>query len=170
MPNWLPPPTFSYNYPADPDDMNILRNDLLVLKDDMFRGPTTNIESLVKCNSPFDSEKIAATHWVEHKSDNLYYRINIKSEDTWHYIDLHITYRESPYGDPTNDMGEHIESGWTEGTEHEFKLYSNSDAPVDISGWGLTVGTMYLVEVSVTATNNDNVDCWVEVQFLYEAP
>lgn len=173
MPNWVPPPTFSYNYPAAPDDMNILRNDLLALKDLMFRGPSTNVETLIKCDSPYNSpseeEKVAAIHWIEHKADNLYYRINIKSEDTGHDVRLHITYRESPFADPADDMGEHIEEQ-TLTDKDTFYLFANDDAAVDISGWGLAVGTIYMVEVTVGATSNDNDDCWCEVQFLYEAP
>ena len=66
-------------------------------------------------------------------------------------------------------MGEHTENG-NLAVQDTYYLFTNSDAAVDISGWGLTVGSIYQVKVQLTATNNDNDDCWVEVQFLYEAP
>jgi hypothetical protein len=78
------------------------------------------------------------------------------------------TYRESPFADPGNDMGEHTEGPTQLEPEREWYLFANSDQPVDISGWGLTVGTIYQVEISLTAASAFN--CWVEVQFLYEAP
>jgi len=169
MPAWVTPPVFSYGYPASVDDLNIVRNDLLYLFGEIFATSSATIESEVKCNSPFDSEKTAAILWIEHKTDNLYYRINIKSEDDDHDVVLHISYFEDPYGDPADEMGEHTENG-NLAVQDTYYLFTNSDAAVDISGWGLTVGSIYQVKVQLTATNNDNDDCWVEVQFLYEAP
>lgn len=168
MPTWTTPPTFSYGYPASVDDMNVIRNDILYLYGEMFNVSNATLESEVKCDSPTDSELTAAILWIEHHADNLYYRIRCLSEVAGMDLFLHITYFESPYADPANVMGEHIENQ-TVGTS--YVLFTNSDAAVDISGWGLTANEMYKVEVTVTATwteATDNKDVWVEVQFMYE--
>jgi hypothetical protein len=108
--------------------------------------------------------------WIEHKADNLYYRIRIKGEAAGadQDIRLRIRYLEDPYADPGDVMGTHTEFNTAVGTS--YILFTNSDAAVDISGWGLTVGSLYKVHVEASAETRDNTDIWVEIQFMYEAP
>jgi hypothetical protein len=174
---WQTPPTFSYGYPADPDDMNILRNDLLYLYGEVFNTPTANIESMVHLD--FDSLNTyytAAICWLEHKGDNLYYRINIKGERSGDDQDirLRIRYIKSPYfnaDDTVNAgyvMGEHTELNTDVGKD--WVLYTNSDAAVDISGWNLVVGTIYAIQVEARSESHSGDNAWAEVQMLYEVP
>jgi len=181
MPAWVTPPVFSYGYPASVDDLNVVRNDLLYLFGEIFTTSSATIESLVKVNSPYDCQDggvddgtgIAAVQWIEHKTDNLQYRIRIKSEATTHTVRLHIRYYEAPYvrlpTEPNDEMGMHQEIQELIDAD-TFYLFTNSDVAVDISGWGLTVGDMYSVVVSLDATTDDNQDCWVEVSILQEVP
>jgi hypothetical protein len=168
---WVTPPTFSYGYPASVDDLNIVRNNLLYLYGEIYTTASATLESEVKCNSPFDGEKIAAILWIEHKADNLYYRIRAKSQNgaTDYSLLLDITYWDT--ADPAVEKGLHTESIELE-VDEQYYLMTNSDAAVDISGWGLTVGDLYKIEVSARCTdvNDDNKDVWIEVQFMYEAP
>jgi hypothetical protein len=97
--SWTTPPTFSYGFPASVDDMNVIRNDLLYLYGEIFTTPTATIETQVYCADPSASEKTAAIFYIEHKSDNLYYRINVRCDDNGQIATLHITYRESPFAD-----------------------------------------------------------------------
>jgi hypothetical protein len=169
---WVTPPTFSYGHPADVDDMNVLRNDLLYLFGEIFNTSTANIETQVMVDGEANPPTYftAAICWIEHKADNLYYRINVKGDQDagGQEIRIRIQYFESPYGVGNQKGVDHTElnsnvlKGWV--------LYTNSDAAVDISGWGLTVGEIYKVQVDARAENYDNSDFWVEVQFLYEAP
>ena len=169
---WATPPTFSYGYPACWDDMNVLRNNLLYLYGEIFNTSTANIETLVnltgEANPP--TYYTASICWIEHKADNLYYRIRIKGEESGadQDIRLRIGYFESPYGAGNQKGVYHTELNQNVG--REFVLYTNSDAAVDISGWGLTVGDIYKVTVEAQAESHDNTEFWVEVQFLYEAP
>jgi hypothetical protein len=177
---WTTPPTFSYGYPASVDDLNIIRNNLLYLYGEIYTTSSATLESEVKIESPFDEQDhggTAAIEWIEHKTNDLYYRIRVKSEATTHAVRLYIRYYEDPYTiataatpPPTADeMGEHKEEQ-TLVLADTYYLFTNSDVPVDISGWGLTVGEMYCIVISLDATSDDNQDCWVEVQFLHEAP
>jgi len=167
MPTWTTPPTFSYGYPASVDDMNVIRNDILYLYGEMFNVSNATLESEVHCNSPFDypAGVLAGILWIEHHADNLYYRIRILGQIDGMEVTLHIKYFESPY-EAADEMGEHTEGPITVGTD--YVLFTNSDAAVDISGWGLTANEMYKVEVTVTETEQDNKDVWVEIQFMYE--
>jgi len=168
---WANPPTFSYGYPACMDDMNVLRNDLLYLYGEIFNTSTANIETLVYVDvDDLNTYYEAHIAWIEHKADNLYYRINVKGEVSAadQEVRIRIGYFESPYGAGNQKGVYHTELNTTIGKE--FVLYTNSDAPVDISGWGLTVGSIYKVEVSAEALNYDNTELYVEVQMLYETP
>ena len=65
-------------------------------------------------------------------------------------------------------MDEHTEEQ-TIGTSQS--TFTNSDAAVDISGWGLVEGDMYMVRITVDddPENGDpGDDVWVEVNFVYE--
>lgn len=173
---WTTPPTFSYGYPASVDDLNIVRNNLLYLYGEIYTTSSATLESEVKVESPFDERTdggIAAILWIEHKADDLYYRIRVKSEATTHDVRLYIRYYESPYvifpTVPDDEVGEHREDQ-TLVLADTYYLFTNSDAAVDISGWGLIVGDIYCIVVSLDAITDDNQDCWVEVQFMYEAP
>jgi hypothetical protein len=165
---WTTLPTFSYGYPASVDDLNIVRNNLLYLYGEIYTTASATLESEVKCNSPFDGIKTAAILWIEHKADNLYYRIRVKSESTTHAVGLWIQYYDVN-GVRMSPVDEHEEEQ-TLVLADTYYLFTNSDAAVDISGWGLTVGDLYEIRVRLDATSDDNKDCWVEVQFMYEAP
>jgi len=142
--------------------MNVIRNDILYLYGEMFNVSNATLESEVKCDSPFDGEQTAGILWVEHHADDLYYRIRILGQVAGMEVTLHITY----FDVDDVEKGEHTEGPTTVGTS--YVLFTNSDAAVDMSGWGLTANEMYKIVVSVTETEKDNQDVWVEIQFMYE--
>jgi hypothetical protein len=170
MPNWITPPTFSYSYPASVDDMNILRNDLLYLFGQIFTHSSATIESETEWGTQINDWYTVAELWVEHKTDNLYYRINLLGERSQmdEDVECNIHLLEDPYVDPGDRVGTHGFSYMSLG--NSYILFTNFDTPVDISGWSLTPGDLYKVIVECRSISNDNVEHWAEVQFMYEAP
>lgn len=161
MPAWITPPTFSYSYPASVDDLEIIRNNLLYLHGELYSSVHGILESEIECNNPFAGAQIASIRWAEHREDNLHYRIRVRGEVTSHDVQLYIKY----YNVDGSLMGTHQEN---QSIGQSYAVFTNWGAAVDISGWGLTVNSLYKVEVTIAATSDSGKDVWVETNFIYE--
>jgi hypothetical protein len=158
---WITPPTFSYGYPASVDDLEVIRKDILYLHGQWYSYVHAILEGEVRAANPFNAETTVAKLWIVHKGNNLYYRMRARSQMTSHDIGVWIRC----YDVDGNLMGSHEEEQTVGST---YSVFNNSGAAVDISGWGLSVDTIYELRIRVDATTDPGRWCRVEVNYIYE--
>jgi len=163
--DWSTPPTFAAGSALSATDLNVIRDDLLYLYGKLFHTAPAMVEREDYVTGVQDSWKEAVRLWIDHKGSKFYYRIRVmKDASEMGNVSIRLRY----YTSAGVLKGTHTE-GLSTPTHKVWYTATNSNAVVEISGWSLTLNTLYQIVLFVKHDKAEGTGrVYWETSYMYE--